>query len=742
VRSISVKTTETLADHTVKVREIEVVDTRVPFIGRVVELDRILASLRRGGALTLVGPGGVGKSRLAYEALRRFDAETTRRGVYVRLAGLDPEAVIGTIMHALGIHDEPTRTPIGTLRDVLLQAPIALVLDNCEHAPDETSELIDAIGDLPGVAVLATSQRRLDYSDEVVYEIEPFAHEDAVRFFLARAGIDRESAAAQTLETVSLIVERVDALAVALDLAAARLASLSLSELAEELAELRPYQLRSTRGSEPRHRTIGNVIAWTYGRLDDEAKRVFALSSMFADIYDDEDVSAVAGISVESARKVLDELAAQSLVTRAEFGARMLAPIRAVASRILAGIPNRRSIDETFATRINALAAEIWRDMHGADPGAAMQRLFVRYGDFCTVLAWALKRPQDRIDLITDVTTATLAIWAEGGRHTEGMRWTERLESVAERLQPATRGRIYYLGLVVAHAASDYRRMVESGPQMISAFTIAGDRLGLARAYNALASAAINTGRMEEAATYVDTALRLYQQLGHKRGIGVALINKGSVLFEANDDAASARELFREAKELLESGGDSALEGIALGNLAEVEYTLLEYDRATELAHEAIDRFEAAASVPMIAWQYQTLARIAVARGMLPKAREALQTACDMLRRSPQPLYLARLAEVVARALLRGGRDSDAAFALALANRMRRERALVATGWMAREVEEMQSALRERLDEAHLAVVASRAAAVDLSTFATTLSSLLKTDESERDRSELVPANT
>lgn len=723
-------------------REIEVVDTRVPFIGRVVELDRILDSLRRGGALTLVGPGGVGKSRLAYEALRRFEIETGKRGVYVRLAGVDPEAVIGTIMHVLGLHDEPTRTPIGTLRDVLLTSPVALVLDNCEHAPDETSELIDAIAELPGVAVLATSQRRLDYSDEIVCEIEPFAQEDAVGFFLARAGIDLTSATPDVLATVSLIVERVDALAVALDLAAARLASLSLAELAEELAELRPYQLRSTRGSEPRHRTIGNVIAWTYSRLNDEAKRVFALSSLFSDIYDDEDVSALAGIDIEHARKVLDELAAWSLVTRAEFGARMLAPMRAVAARILAGVPNRRAIDEAFAARINALAAEIWRDLHGADPGAAMQRLFVRYGDFCTVLAWALKRPQDRIDSISDVTTATLAIWAEGGRHTEGLRWSERLESVAERLAPATRGRIYYLGLVVAHAASDYRRMVETGPQMISAFTIAGDRLGLARAYNALATAAINTGRMDEAGTYVDTALRLYQQLEHKRGVGVALINKGSVLFEANDDAASARELFREAKELLDSSGDSALAGIAVGNLAEVEYTLLEYDRATQLAREAIDRFEAAASLPMIAWQYQTIARAAIARGLAPAAREALQTACDLLRRSPQPLYLARLAEVVARLLLRAGRDSDAAFALALANRLRRERALVNAGWMAGEVEETQTALRERLDEGYLGVVTSRAAAVDLATLASTLSSLLKADEPERDRSELVPANT
>jgi predicted ATPase len=724
-------------------REIAAVDTRVPFIGRVLELDRILDSLSRGGSLTLVGPGGVGKSRLAYEAMRRFQKRTGKRSVFVRLAGLAPEAVIGTVMHELGIHDEPTRTPLATFREVLVEQPVTLVLDNCEHAPDQTSELIDAIGGIDGVAILATSQRRLDYTDETVFEIDPFSHEDAIDFFLARAQIDRHATNARVLETVSDIVDRLDGLAVALDLAAARLASLSLEELAEQLQDLRPYQLRSTRGSEPRHRTIGNVIAWTYGRLSDEGKRVFALASLFADVFDDQDIRALAGIDEEPARRALDELATQSLVVRTEFGARMLAPIRAVATRILAGAPNRRAIDEAFAKRINAVAAEIWVEMHGSDPGAAMQRLFVRYADFCTTLAWALKRPHERIDLIENVTTATMAIWAEGGRYTEGLRWTERLQSVAERLSPATRGRMYYLGLIVAHAASDYHRMVESGPQMISAFTIAGDRLGLARAYNALASAAINTGRMDEAETYVDTSLRLYQQLEHQRGIGVALINKGSILLEARDDAARARELFQEARALLEPLGSNALAGIALGNLAEVEYTVLEYDRSAELAYEAIDHFEASASLPMIAWQYQTLARGALARGQTPSAIASLLTACDLLRRSPQPLYLARLAEITARAFLRMERDSDAAFASALAQRLRRERSLVASGWAARETESTQAALHERLDEQYRGVVGARAAAADLATLASILSAMLKAaDEPERDRSERPAAKT
>jgi ATP/maltotriose-dependent transcriptional regulator MalT len=127
----------------------------------------------------------------------------------------------------------------------------------------------------------------------------------------------------------------------------------------------------------------------------------------------------------------------------------------------------------------------------------------------------------------------------------------------------------------------------------------------------------------------------------------------------------------------------------------------------------------------MIAWAHQTLARCSLARGHLGKATEQLRIACDLLRRSPQPLYIARLAEVVGRRLLLGGNPRDAALALAAARRFRSERALVSFGIFAREVGADEVALAGHLQPADLADAARVAAGFDLSQLCTTLAGLL-----------------
>ncbi|HTU69252.1 MAG TPA: tetratricopeptide repeat protein [Candidatus Baltobacteraceae bacterium] len=716
----------TLADIDNTVLDYNAVDTRVPFVGRAYELRALLAFLKRGGALTLVGPGGVGKSRLAHEAITRFARDSAAECIFLPLAGVAPEAVVGTVMSALGIPEESGRVQTATLVDRLRDRPIILALDNCEHAPDETSALIDALRVLPHFTVIATSQRRLDYTDETVFELEPFTIDDGIAFFLARAEMDSAQINDATVSTVTRIVERVDGLAVALDLAAARLASLSLDLLAEELEELRPYQLRSTRGSEPRHRTIGNVIAWSHSQLDDRAKRAFAQASLFADEFDEDDLCALGDMDRDDVRGALDDLVRSSLVVTTEFGYRMLLPIRAVATRMLVTARNRKALDEAFARRMNDLACDLWSQIRSGDNTAgAMARLQSRYADFCTTLIWAIKRPAERVAVIDDVLTAMVTIWTEGGRYTEGVRWTERLEGVAQRLRPEMRGRIYYLGLCVAHAASDYHRMLENGPLTISAFTIAGDRLGLARAYNALAAASLNTGRLDEATTYVETALRFYEQLGHQRGVATALINQGSVLFEGYGDVQRAHEIFRRAIRMLAEQGPSMLTGIALGDLAEVEYAMAEYDAAVEHAQEAIERFEASASSTMIAWQYETLARCSLARGYLTTANEQLLIACDLLRRSPQPFYTARLAEVATRRLLFGHNPRAAALAAAAARRSRSEHALVAFGIFAHETESDEAAIVEALGKGALAEGSRTVAGWDLGRLCSRLADLL-----------------
>ncbi len=690
------------------------VDLRVPFVGRTSEFRQLLAFLKQGGFVTLVGPGGVGKSRLAYEAVSQFERDSGWQAAFVSLAGVSPEAVLGAVMGTLEVSEEPGRPRIDTLRDALSETPLVLVLDNCEHAPDEISALMDQLRTVEGLTIVATSQRRLDYAEEEVFELEPLTVDEAVAFFYERAQIEPKAVTGDVEDTVTSIVRTLDGLPVAVDLAAARLASLSLQELAAELKSLRPYHLRSTRGLDPRHRTIGNVIAWSFSRLSEHAKRAFAISSLFADEFDVQDIAFVASIDAIDASFALDEVAETSLVMRTEFGYRMLSPIRAVAARSLAAMSNRRGYEERFALRMDGVAAELWEQIRAANAGAAMYRLFLRYNDFCNAIGWAMKRPGDRFALIPAIMTTMIAAWAEGGRFSEGLMWVERLESVADRLKPNLRGRIHYLGLCVAHAAGEYQRMLVRAPATISSFTISGDRLGLARAYNALAAAAFHTGVLDDAWKYAEMALHLYDQMGHKRGVAAALVNQGNVVLEGYDDAGRARLVFRNAHALLETDGTDALIGIALGNLAEVEYVTMEYDKSNEYAVAATARFEAAASLAHIAWAHETQARVAIARSLAPAAKEHLHLACDLLRRTPQPQFIARLGEVIARLLIFVGQDQEAALALTASSRLRHARSLVRMGFIERETTTDEAILRDRLGESALANVATRVGGWDL----------------------------
>jgi predicted ATPase len=715
-----------LADNPYTVIDYHGVDTRVPFTGRAYELRAILAFLERGGALTLVGPGGVGKSRLAHEATARHERDSAIESLFMSLAGVAPESIYAMVLNRLGIAPEPMRSPLETLVSRVHERPLVLVLDNCEHAPDETSALIDALRSIPGIAVLATSQRRLDYTDEQVFEVASFTIDDAIAFFVARAGLDADTLDDERLETIGAIVASLDGLAVAIDLAAARLASLSLDGLAEELSELRPYHLRSMRGSDPRHRTIGNVIAWSHSQLSDDAKRAFEQASLYADLFDEDDIVALGDLTLEETRAALTELSRNSLIVVTEFGYRLLLPIRAVAQRMQSEARNRTAFGDAFAQRINELASQLSRQLSSGEHAShAVAVLEMRYADFCSALAWGLKRPAEHLILLDDVLTVMMSMWADGGHVDEGLRWIERLEAVSQKVPANLRGRIHYLGLCVEHAAARYERMAATGQAAISAFTIAGDRLGLARAYNALAVASFNTGRLEEASTFVETSLRFYEQLDHPRGIATALVNHGNILFEGYDDYGRAYELFRKASMMLEGAAPSALAATALGDLAEVEYAMGEYDAAVEHAQRAIERFEERSSSAMIAWQYETLARVSLARGYLTLATQQLLFACGLLRRAPQPFYVARLTELAARRLLFAEKSHAAALLFAAARRLRSEGALVAQGLFAREVAHDESALGERLSAAELAQAEKSAAAWDLGRLAGIVADLL-----------------
>ncbi|MBV8490969.1 MAG: tetratricopeptide repeat protein [Candidatus Eremiobacteraeota bacterium] len=685
------------------------VDTRVSFVARTRELERLGELLDAGECAVLVGAGGVGKSRLALEAAQHWEARTGREAVFVRLAGVAAEAVAGTVAEALGVRPESG----GSLLDALAApSPVAsglVVLDNCEDEPRAIRDAIERLRARGETAVLATSRAPLNIGGEATIDVEPFDRVDGSAFFRARAklaNVDLDPSG-RDANAVATIVERCDGLAVAIDLAAARLATLSVEALKDELAQPRPYHFRSNASDVPRHRTLNRLVDWSLAKLDETARTVFALAGRFGRTFSSDDVAALMPASDRDATFALEELADQSLLVRSperDGTYWMLAPIRAVAKRRLDKILDRRGIEECFAQHLGARAAALIRRLDEERAVDLMRAVAERYEDYTSVLGWALSEPKQRLADLLEVFALLGWLWTDGGRFGEGQLWCDRMLAACHVLEPLQRGRVEYLALRVAYVAADYDRMLALGPQLVTTFSVGGDRLGLARAYNGLAVASIFTGRFSEAKTYADTSLALYGALKHDAGIAAALINQGSIALEGHEDPITARARFEEALEIATRLGRDATVALAYGNLAEAAYAVHDASATEKYARSALESFERTGDESRKVWPLVTLARASLMRyersadrRQLESAARDLTAALSLCERAAHPDYLALGLETAARLLSHAHASTAAATIGFAAQRLRRERHVPAFGLTLREAREEMARLELEL---------------------------------------------
>jgi predicted ATPase/class 3 adenylate cyclase len=295
------------------------------FVGRGEALRDLVALVPSRRLVTLVGPGGVGKTRLSVEvgtALRDGFADGLR---FVELAPVrGPDAVMSTVAAALELSVEAGSTTLRTIVDALSGQRLLLVLDNCEHVIDAAAELVGALGrDAPSVVVLATSRERLGVSGEQVWPVPPLDPAmEAVELFLDRARsadptFDPAAASAQQL--VDLCAQ-LDGIPLAIELAAAHARSSSVDDLCARLAD-RFRLLRRRRsshgGDDDRQRTLRGAVEWSYRLLEPDERQLFDRLSVFAGSFDRAAVGAVCsgdGVDDIDVHDLLDALVHRSMV--------------------------------------------------------------------------------------------------------------------------------------------------------------------------------------------------------------------------------------------------------------------------------------------------------------------------------------------------------------------------------------------------------------------------------------------
>ena len=411
------------------------------------ELDGHVTSSR---LVTLVGPGGSGKTRLALEvAYRRQRATPAAAVCHVALAPLASDGVGAAVLDALGRSLRPECVPAGASVTAAIIAaigdePLLLVLDNCEHVIGAASALASQI--LAGCAaasVLATSREPLGIAGEQLWPMslltlpdsDDFASvsaSEAAQLFVARARLMRPDFELDTASAplVARICRRLDGLPLAIELAAARVRTMALGELAERLAATTDVLRSPHRDEDARHVTLEALAAWSYALFDDDEQVVFRHVACFAGSFRVEDVVAVVPGALDRVvmEFVLDGLVARS-VLEAETGPdgtryRMLATLQAFGLERLREVGEFDQAKRAHAHLVNRGVIAVDIASRTADQLGALAGLDAHYADITAALRWAADHD---VVLALRIAGNVAYPWWMVERYGDAMEWLERL---------------------------------------------------------------------------------------------------------------------------------------------------------------------------------------------------------------------------------------------------------------------------------------------------------------------------
>jgi predicted ATPase/tetratricopeptide (TPR) repeat protein len=645
------------------------------FIGRERELDELRRLVYSTRALTLSGPGGIGKTRLALRLLASMAGEFPDGAWFVELADLrQPELVISRVASALGVSEEPGRPLLETLADVLRRRRLLLALDNCEHLIEASAQVArQLLASSPGLRLLITSREPLRVPAETVWRVPPLSamseaashgpaadHNEAIRLFADRTAASRPgfTVGPGNVAVVAAICRALDGLPLAIELAAAWTRVLSVEQICARLGNRFALLTAGDRSASPRQRTLRATIDWSYALLTDAEQRLFGRLSVFAgwSLEMAEQVCADHDVPADEVLGLLAALVDKSLVVlepealgQARY--RMLDTIREYAAARLADAGESAQLqlvlrDYILLTAEQSLAIGMAQvPVPWSDRVDCSRRYVVDAENVSQVLAWCLAHDDAEIGL--RICIAVSPRWLVWGTFAEGGEW---LDSFLALDVPTP-------GPHVRGAALVARAQLAMASDPAAAETLAEEGLALCRhtrddfwtavALNLLSEVALQTGRADEATARADEVLSLTQAAGDGWNEGYALGTKAAIAARAG--------LFGEAEQLasasvavmrhIDQQWGVARVLLGLGDLARLGHHPGEaHDRYVE----ALGILEEIGARPEIARCLAGLGRVAMDLGSLEQARRHLTRSIELSQATGTRIGVARGLEVFA----------------------------------------------------------------------------------------------
>ena len=635
-------------------------------IGREEEVTTVARLLHRGEVrlLTLTGPGGVGKTRLALEVAGRSRGAFADGVVFVPLAPLRDASLLPSVLaETLGVRDVAGQTLQETLEQHLRDKQMLLLLDNFEHLPSAALLVANLFEACPELTVLATSRAPLRLGGERQFPLPPLPlpgtalqlpadilqQSPAVELFRQRAQAVMPvfELTATNGATVARICRRLDGLPLAIELAAARVKLFSPQALLDRLD--RGLQLLSggTHDLPERQQTLRDAIAWSYDLLDAHEKALFCRLAVFVGGCTLEAMEAVCGVGEDGPEEsdVLERLASlvdnSLLVSRLEASAgqeeeeprfTMLETIREYAAERLASSAEAEEVQRKHALYYLALAEAAQPEASGSPDGVGWWWLFLdqleeEYDNLRAALGWAVQNREAETG--ARLAIALWRLWIERGHTSEGRQWMEavlaldgaqgRTGEALHKLPARTKAFLLQVAGILAMVQGDHDHAVTRHEESMSVYREMGHNKGVSISLRELGLVAYERGDYERAVRLHEQSVALAREFGTTFGIAWSMRALADAV-RAWGDLSRANMLLEESLALSRGKEHTWNIALTLTSLGSAACAAGEYERASRLYEESLELGRWMGLNHNILSCLEGLARVALARGKMEQA--------------------------------------------------------------------------------------------------------------------------
>lgn len=579
-----------------------------PLIGRQNECATVTDRLRDSATrlVTIVGPGGAGKTRLALQVASDLAPTFDDGAAFVSLASvMAVEGVAPAVAAALGQRLNGGLSPEDDVLQFLRDRELLMVLDNMEHLLDAADFVVRIIEQAPGVCLLATSRERLRVQAEWTIQlgglplpVDPtqtdVARSEAVLLFVERARRISDSfvLTPQNQTVIAQICRHLDGMPLALELAAAQISFLPPATLLQRLDRALPLLVDGARDLPPRQRTMRAAIEWSYNLLPYDERMLFIRLAVFMGGFNLEAAEAVGAgqyFTSEQVLPLLRRLVDQSLavreVTDDQVRYRMLEPIRQFAAEQLAASETAKAVYNRHAAFFLALAEEAELKLQSAEQIPWLALLEREHFNLLAAMRWFLE--QRDLDRATRLCWSLWLFWWIRGLLSEGRRWIERILPQTAQAPLDVRGRALLTAMVIGFGQGDYPWAAAFIDECLEIYHSLDDPLNLAHATSLSALNTAGIQQYEAAEPLMELGVQRYLTVGSTWNAAM-LLAYWAAIPRNRGDYAHAKQLTEEALALARQHGDRVTMYSSLFNLALIAQAQGAYREAIRQFREAL----------------------------------------------------------------------------------------------------------------------------------------------------------